>query len=63
MDTMEFRYWLSEPAAARLAARCRTREDLCAIEQSVMQCDTADIHQLYIGDLEFHRAILVACDK
>lgn len=60
MDTMEFRMAV-EPAAARLAARCRTREDLCAIEQSVMQCDTADIHQLYIGDLEFHRAILVAC--
>ena len=60
METMEFRIAI-EPAAARLAARCRTREELHEIEQSAMQCDTTDIHQLYIGDLKFHRAVMIAC--
>lgn len=59
METMEFRLAV-EPAAARLAARCRTREKLKTIEQCVRQCDTTDVYQLYVSDLEFHRAVLNA---
>ncbi len=46
---------------SHMAARCRTREKLKTIEQCVRQCDTTDVYQLYVSDLEFHRAILDAC--
>ena len=60
METMEYRMAI-EPAATRLAARYRTREELQLIEQSVMLCNTTDIHQLHINDLKFHRAVFAAC--
>lgn len=60
METMDYRMAI-EPAAARLAARNRSREDLKLIEQYAMQCDTTDVYQLHINDLGFHRAVFAAC--
>lgn len=60
METMDYRMSI-EPAATRLAARNRSREDLQLLERYTMQCDTTDIHQLYVNDLDFHRTIFSAC--
>lgn len=60
METMDYRMAI-EAAATRLAAKNRTREDLQLIEHYTMQCDTTDVYQLHVNDLEFHRAIFAAC--
>lgn len=60
METMDFRMAI-EPAAARLAAKNRSREDMKLIERYIMRCDTTDIYQFHLGDLGFHRAVFAAC--
>lgn len=60
LDLMEFRT-IIEPAACRLAARCRTREDLKQLEAAVEQCNTPVIPDLYNADGNFHKAVFAAC--
>lgn len=60
METMEYRMAI-EPAATRLAAKNRSREELLRLEEYTMRCDTTDIHQLHVSDLAFHQAVFDAC--
>lgn len=59
-ELMELRQVL-EPAASRLAARNRTRQDLEDLA-GFLACDTAsgDVSALYYADIGFHRAIFDA---
>lgn len=59
LDLMEYRA-IIEPAACRLAARNRNREDLRRLERYVELCDTAEITALYASDTAFHEAVFAA---
>lgn len=59
LDLMEYRTVI-EPAACRLAARNRDREDLRRLEKYVELCDTAEISALYASDTAFHKAVFAA---
>lgn len=59
LELMEFRI-IIEPAACRLAARNRGREDLKRLEKYVEMSNTQDEDTLYLSDSEFHRAVFAA---
>lgn len=59
LDLMEYRA-IIEPAACRLAARNRDRNDLARMEAAVELGNTSAVTALYDGDTQFHLAVFRA---